>query len=198
MHNKYRYGSLFGIDEEELTQYHRASDLRVSYAVPSLKRIKSEIEKKINLKLTGIAQVRLYDVLSHSAKVRDKKKRQYYISLMLGKYLYLDEFVPGCILDNRYYVLAGISPSTFILSATMIKEILACLPSGSCDYRDGRCKISKHAFLAAVHKYSKRRKKSKPNNNRRICREDSDQTGSRKARADARSGHWSDFLQKVE
>ncbi len=158
--NKYRFGSLFGLDKEA-TGYYRASERCMAHIRPSLIRIKSETEKQIDQKLSRISEIRAFDLVSHSAKVVDKKERQFFICLMLGQYLYLDEFFPRCIKEKRYYVLAGIRSSSYILSASIIKGIIDCLPPDSYIYHDGFCRVSKKTFLNGVHTYASHQKRRK-------------------------------------
>ncbi len=158
---QYRYGNLFGIEQGIISQYHKVNERSMAHVRPSLRRIKTETEKQIKLKLTGISEIREYDRASHSAKVEDKKKRRFYISLMLGNNLYLDEFSPYSSVDKVYYVIAGLRPSTFILSASILKGIFQCIPKNAYDYCGNRCRVSKADFLSGVHKYASLQEKTK-------------------------------------
>jgi hypothetical protein len=145
----------FGIDYEKASQFHRASERCMSYIRPSLKRIIKEVEKKQKAKLTGFSYIRQHDRASHTTKVADRKnKRKYYIGLMLGRMLYLDEFNPYCYFDNSFYAIDGLGSSVITMPAALLREIFKYIPVSSYDVEDDRCCIEKEVFLAGIREFA--------------------------------------------
>ena len=152
---------LFGSIPDCKVQYYRANKRCMAHVQASLKRIKSDIEKRIKQKLTGFSYIREFDVASHSTKVADRKRRKIYISLMLGQNLYLDEFCPFGPKDETFYVIEGLSSSWIILSATMLKDIFAYIPTDTYELGDNYCQVTKTAFIAGARTFASRMKRKK-------------------------------------
>lgn len=151
---QYLINNYVGIAPEVAAQYHRANTKRMAHVRPSLKRIKKETEKQIRTKLKEISYIREHDRISHSAKVADQKNRRYYICLMMGYYLYFDEFDPRTPPADSFYVIAGLEPSSLIVPAEKLRDIFQCIPAEACDLSDMRCRITKEDFLTGVRAYA--------------------------------------------
>lgn len=163
---------VMNVSEDCAAQYHRASKKNMAYVRPILQRIKETAQKKLKVKLTGFSYIRQHDLGSHTTKVADRSNRSVYICLMLGKTLYLEEFVPDEG-GNSVYVIEGFgSPPIIIVTAEMLNNIFRCIPRKAYDLKGNRCAISKDDFMAGVHAYADRQQIS-PNSKRKICREDS-------------------------
>lgn len=141
-----------GLTPEVASQYHRASERCMSHISRSLKQIIKDTEKRTKLKLSKLTFIREHDSVSHSAQVTDKKRRRFYICLMMGDTVYLEEFNPYK-LDESYYIIAGIGSSITIVSASVLRSIFDCIPDDVCDLGENRCRVSKKDFLSGVHVY---------------------------------------------
>ncbi len=145
----------FGIDPYRAAQYHRANERRMSYLKPSFKRVIREVEKKYKVKLTGFSYIRQHDIVSHTTKVADRQQnRTYYICLMMGSMLYLEEFNPYDFYNNSSYSICGLCSSVITITSAVLREIFRYIPVTSYNVEDGRCCIEKNVFLAGVHSYS--------------------------------------------
>ena len=142
-----------GLTLEVSSQYHRASERCMSHVRQSFKRIIKETEKLTKLKLSKVSYIREHDRVSHSAQVTDSNRRRFYICLMLGDRLYLNEFSPGGQVES-FYVIAGLKSYSIVFSAANLRNIFDCIPNSAYDLNDGCCSVSKEDFLLGVHIYA--------------------------------------------
>ena len=151
----------FGIETDVVAQYHRASERKMSFVRPSFKRTISEVEKKYKVKLTGFSYIREHDSISHTTKVADRNRnRKYFICIMMGGRLYLEEFNPYDFFEDSVYVIVGLGSSSIVLPAFRLREIFMYIPVKDYEFGDNRCCIDKDVFRAGVREYLAHRKES--------------------------------------
>ena len=158
----YLLSNFVSIDQDIVSQYHRASERCMAHVRPSLRRLAKEAERKMKVKLTGFSYIRQHDFISHSTQVQDKYKRKFFICLMMGQELYLDEFNPHNPREASFYVLE-IEKLTVTVSAAVLSEVFKLIPAGAYDLSDNRCRINKDDFLDGIRAYADllQQKKSK-------------------------------------
>ena len=150
----------FGISYEQAMQFHRSSERCMSHVKANLERMIKKVQKQCKVKLTGFSYIRECDRLSHTTKVASvKTNRKFYICLMLGTMLYLENFNPQNILDDSVYAIEGLDNTVIPIHSSMLCEIFKYIPFDSYDYKDDLCCIGKVVFLAGVREYTKRKPK---------------------------------------
>ena len=143
-------------------QYHRARERCMNSVRPSLRRLVTETEKERKVKLGMFTFIREFCVSCHAAKVLEAgTNRRYYISLMLGPELYLEEFDPGNLHADSIYVIAGLSSSKIIITADRLREVFRFIPDYDYDLSGRRCYISKEKFCAGFRRCLKEKQKQK-------------------------------------
>ena len=144
----------FGID------YDRASERCMCHVKHNLERMIKKVQKQCKVKLTGFSYIRECDRLSHTTKVASvKTNRKFYICLMLGTMLYLENFNPQNILDDSVYAIEGLDNTVIPIPAPFLREIFKYIPFDAYDYNDDLCCIEKDVFLAGVREHAKRKPK---------------------------------------
>ena len=159
----YQYSEFIGFAPAEVaSQYHRASKKSMSFVRPSLRRLVDETQKELNVKLTGFSYIREYNISCHATKVAEKKtNKRYYICLMFGSTLYLEEFNPQNGADDSVYVIGGMFTSKVIVSAGDLRAVFSFIPKDDYDLSQRCCSISKGKFYAGVRRYMEAQKKQK-------------------------------------
>lgn len=159
----YQFNEFIGLAPAEVaSQYHRASKKSMSFIRPSLKRLVEETQKELNVKLTGFSYIREYNTSCHATKVAEKKTdKRYFICLMFGPSLYLEDFDPQNGADDSVYVIGGMSTSKVIISAGDLRAVFRFIPQEDYDLSQRRCSISKEKFYAGVRRYMEAQKKQK-------------------------------------
>ena len=119
-----------------------------------------EVQKRCKVKLTGFSYIRECDRLSHTTKVASvKTNRKFYICLMLGSMLYLENFKPNNFFDDSVYAIEGLDSTVIPIPAPFLREIFKYIPFDAYDYKDDLCCIEKDVFLAGVREHAKRKPK---------------------------------------
>ncbi len=150
-----------GIDPYIASQYHRASERSMVSIKRNFIRAIKEVQKKYKVKLAGFSYIREHDSISHTTKVVERKwKRKYYICIMLGERLYLEEFNPYDFFDDSVYVIVGVDSSTIVLSSYILREIFRFILFKDYDFEDNRCCVDKNVFRAGIREYLAHRKES--------------------------------------
>ena len=153
----------FGIDYDRAIQFHRSSERCMCHIKHNLERMIKEVQKRCKVKLTGFSYIRECDRLSHTTKVASvKTNRKFYICLMLGTMLYLENFNPQNILDDSVYAIEGLDNTVIPIHASMLCEIFKYIPASEYDYEDDLCCIEKDIFLAGVREHARHMPKKKP------------------------------------
>ena len=99
----------FGIDYDRAIQFHRSSERCMCHVKHNLERMIKKVQKQCKVKLTGFSYIRECDRLSHTTKVASvKTNRKFYICLMLGSMLYLENFKPNNSFDDSVYAIEGL------------------------------------------------------------------------------------------
>ena len=150
----------FGIDYDRAIQFHRSSERCMSHIKHNLERMIKKVQKQCKVKLTGFSYIRECDRLSHTTKVASvKTNRKFYICLMLGSMLYLENFKPNNSFDDSVYAIEGLDSTVIPIPAPFLREIFKYIPFDAYDYKDDLCCIEKDVFLAGVREHAKRKPK---------------------------------------
>ena len=150
----------FGIDYDRAIQFHRSSERCMSHVKANLERMIKKVQKQCKVKLTGFSYIRECDRLSHTTKVASvKTNRKFYICLMLGSILYLENFKPNNSFDDSVYAIEGLDSTVIPIPAPFLREIFKYIPFDAYDYKDDLCCIEKDVFLAGVREHAKRKPK---------------------------------------
>ena len=150
----------FGIDYDRAVQFHRSSERCMCHVKHNLERMIKKVQKQCKVKLTRFSYIRECDRLSHTTKVASvKTNRKFYICLMLGTMLYLENFNPQNILDDSVYAIEGLDNTVIPIPAPFLREIFKYIPFDAYDYNDDLCCIEKDVFLAGVREHAKRKPK---------------------------------------
>ena len=150
----------FGIDYDRAIQFHRSSERCMCHIKHNLERMIKEVQKRCKVKLTGFSYIRECDRLSHTTKVASvKTNRKFYICLMLGSMLYLENFKPNNSFDDSVYAIEGLDSTVIPIPAPFLREIFKYIPFDAYDYKDDLCCIEKDVFLAGVREHAKRKPK---------------------------------------
>ena len=150
----------FGIDYDRAVQFHRSSERCMCHVKHNLERMIKKVQKQCKVKLTGFSYIRECDRLSHTTKVASvKTNRKFYICLMLGSILYLENFKPNNSFDDSVYAIEGLDSTVIPIPAPFLREIFKYIPFDAYDYKDDLCCIEKDVFLAGVREHAKRKPK---------------------------------------
>ena len=150
----------FGIDYDRAVQFHRSSERCMCHVKHNLERMIKKVQKQCKVKLTGFSYIRECDRLSHTTKVASvKTNRKFYICLMLGSMLYLENFKPNNSFDDSVYAIEGLDSTVIPIPAPFLREIFKYIPFDAYDYKDDLCCIEKDVFLAGVREHAKRKPK---------------------------------------
>ena len=150
----------FGIDYDRAVQFHRSSERCMCHVKHNLERMIKKVQKQCKVKLTGFSYIRECDRLSHTTKVASvKTNRKFYICLMLGTMLYLENFKPNNSFDDSVYAIEGLDSTVIPIPAPFLREIFKYIPFDAYDYKDDLCCIEKDVFLAGVREHAKRKPK---------------------------------------
>ena len=150
----------FGIDYDRAVQFHRSSERCMCHVKHNLERMIKKVQKQCKVKLTGFSYIRECDRLSHTTKVASvKTNRKFYICLMLGTMLYLENFNPQNLFDDSVYAIEGLDSTVIPIPAPFLREIFKYIPFDAYDYKDDLCCIEKDVFLAGVREHAKRKPK---------------------------------------
>lgn len=155
----------FGISYEQAMQFHRSNERCMSHVKANLERMIKEVQKQCKVKLTGFSHIRECDRLSHATKVASRQtNRKFYICLMLGSMLYLENFNPKNSFDDSVYAIEGLDSTVLPIPAPFLREIFKYIPFDAYNFNDDLCCIEKDVFLAGVRKYVKQTPKRNPKN----------------------------------
>ena len=153
----------FGISYEQAMQFHRSSERCMSHVKANLERMIKKVQKQCKVKLTGFSYIRECDRLSHTTKVASvKTNRKFYICLMLGTMLYLENFNPKNSFDDSVYAIEGLDNTVIPIHAAALRDIFKYIPFDAYDYKDDLCCIEKDVFLAGVRDHARHTPKKKP------------------------------------
>ena len=153
----------FGIDYDRAVQFHRSSERCMCHVKHNLERMIKKVQKQCKVKLTGFSYIRECDRLSHTTKVASvKTNRKFYICLMLGSILYLENFKPNNSFDDSVYAIEGLDSTVIPIPAPFLREIFKYIPFDAYDYKDDLCCIEKDVFLAGVREHARHTPQKKP------------------------------------
>ena len=153
----------FGINYDQAMQFHRANERCMCHIKHSLERIIKAVQKKGKFKLTGFSFIRQCDNCSHITKVLSvNTNRKFYICLMLGSMLYLENFDPTNSRDDSVYVIEGLKSTTIPIPAALLRDIFKHIPVDAYTFKDDLCCIEKDVFLEVVREIAPSRAKKKP------------------------------------
>lgn len=159
--NEYIFNELFGIDSYTFSQFHKASERGMTPIRRSLKRVIKSAQKQLKTKIGDFSYIRQFDAVSHSAKVLDKKylDRKYYICLMMGEDLYLEEFSPFEPTPGIGYAIDGLYSEPIVIPVSAMKRIFDCIPESAYDLQDNFCRVNKDDFKEGVRSFLSQQEK---------------------------------------
>ena len=157
----YIFNDFFGIDQDTFSQFHKASERGMTPIRRSLKRVIKSAQKQLKTKIGDFSYIRQFDAVSHSAKVLDKKylDRKYYICLMMGEDLYLEEFSPFEPTLGIGYAIDGLYSEPIVFPVSAMKRIFDCIPESAYDLQDNFCRVNKDDFKEGVRSFLSQQEK---------------------------------------
>ncbi len=159
----YIFNDFFGIDQDTFSQFHRANERSMTHVRRGLKRVIKDAQKQFKTKIGDFTFIRQFDPLSHSVKVADKKytNRRYYICLMRGQDLFLEDFSPFEPIPGTGYAIDGLYDATIVIPIFALKKIFDCIPADAYELEDGCCRISKEDFKEGVRSFLSRQEEKR-------------------------------------